>query len=390
MAKLSVKIEALTKGLAGQLSQASSRFQRFGSHVSKVLNPVKNIGLGLVAFGGAIGGVIAKIGQMGGKLVQTQLAMETFLGSSEKAKQLIGDLRQFADVTPFDTNSVIQAGKVLAGAGVEAGKTVDVIKMLGDISAGTGKDLNEMAALYAKSLNKGKVQTRELLQLVNAGVPIIDKLAKSMGKPKEEIFKMAEQGKIKFADLNKTFKEMTSSGGIYAGLMAKQSQTLLGRWSTLQGKIQNLTADIGGPLQQSLTSITDTFIDWTSQLRNATGPIGVLMKDLKAISLLLESTREGETFAGIKGKAGTGFQTNALDTLKDATDPMIKEFSKFDITGAGLALEGYSNLLGMLGVGAEAKGQSAMKASEQAKSEHIERQTQALENIDRNTTGSRL
>jgi len=385
MAKLNVKIGATTKGLKAGLNEARSRFKKFSSAVNKVGSRVKSLALGFGVFGGAIVGAIAKIGQMGGKLVQTQLAMETFLGSSEKAKQLIGDLRQFADVTPFDTNSVIQAGKVLAGAGVEAGKTVDVIKMLGDISAGTGKDLNEMAALYAKSLNKGKVQTRELLQLVNAGVPIIDKLAKSMGLPKEAIFKMAETGRIKFKDLQKVFKDMTSEGGIYAGLMNKQSQTLLGRWSTLQGKIQNLTADIGGPMQQSLTSITDTFINWTAQAKKASGPIGVLMKDLKAVALLLESTREGETFAGVKGKVGTGFQTGALDTIKDAIDPMIKDFSKFDITGASVALKGYSNLLGMLGVGSEAKGQVAMKDSKEI-IEYRAKQLSTLEKIEQNTT----
>ncbi len=109
-------------------------------------------------------------------------------------------LRKVADVTPFYTNYVIQAGKVLAGSGVEAGNTVEVIKMLGDSSAGTGKDLKEMAALYAKSMNKGKVQTKELMQLVNAGVPIIDKLAKSLNRPKEARGKRAEQGKIKFKD----------------------------------------------------------------------------------------------------------------------------------------------------------------------------------------------
>ncbi|MCP4103867.1 MAG: tape measure protein [Lentisphaerae bacterium] len=385
MPKLSVKIEAVTKGLRAGLNEAKGKFKSFSSSIGKFGKSARNIAMGVGGFGVAIGGVIAKIGAMGGQLVQTQLAMETFLGSSEKAKQLIGDLRQFADVTPFDTNSVIQAGRVLAGAGVEAGNTVDVIKMLGDISAGTGKDLNEMAMLYAKSLNKGKVQTRELLQLVNAGVPIIDKLGKSLGKPKEQIFKMAEQGKIKFSDLNKTFKEMTSSGGIYAGLMGKQAQTLLGRWSTLQGKIQNLTADVGGPLQQSLTSITDTFIDWTSQARNASGPIGILLNDLKAISALLEATREGGSF-GVKGDVG-GFETTAVDTISDSAKGMADVLGPF----------GYvmSKQIGMaqnlFGIGAEAKGAQAMNTPQSPEViAYLDRIAQGVEGTNANTTRSGL
>ena len=385
MPKLSVKIEALTKGLGGQLSAASSKFQKFGSKISSAMKPLTNIAMGVAGFGIAIGGAIAKIGQMGGELVQTQLAMETFLGSSEKAKQLISDLRKFADVTPFDTNSVIQAGKVLAGAGVEAEKTVDVIKMLGDISAGTGKDLGEMSQLYAKSMNKGKVQTKELLQLVNAGVPIIDKLAKSMGMPKEAIFKMAETGRIKFKDLQKVFKDMTSEGGIYAGLMGKQSQTLLGKWSTLQGKIQNLTADIGGPMQKSLTSITDTFIDWTSQAKTMRGPLGLLIKDLGVIADVLETTREGENFMGFKGKgAAEGFETTALDTAADTAKGMADAFGPFGFV--------MSKQIGMaqslFGIGAEAKGQAAMGAMTDSPemADWRARQLKALEKIEQNTT----
>jgi len=366
MPKLSVKIEAVTKGLQAGLKSAQAQFKRFGKSA-------KNIGLGLIGFGTAIVGTIAKIGQMSGKLVQTQLAMETFLGSAEKAKQLISDLRKFADVTPFDTNSVIEAGKVLAGAGVEAENTVNVIKMLGDISAGTGKDLGEMAQLYAKSMNKGKVQTKELLQLVNAGVPIIDKLAKSMNRPKEAIFKMAETGKIKFKDLNQVFKEMTSNGGIYAGLMEKQSQTLLGKWSTLQGKIQNLTADIGGPLQNSLISITDTFINWTEQAKNMRGPMGLLIKDLQVVADLLESTRDGGNLSKTTGLKDYG----KVDLATDVASQVPWYLSPLS--------SGASALGGAMGFGAEAIGrtQGANGGMSQAESDRLDILERIANNTDR-------
>lgn len=367
MAKLSVKIEAVTKGLSAKLNSAKASFKKFGGSV-------KSIGIGLAGFGVAIGTAVIGLGRAAGQLVQTQIAMETFLGSAEKAKQLISDLRQFADVTPFDTNAVIQAGRVLAGAGVEAEGVVDVVRMLGDISAGTGKDLDEMARLYAKSMNKGKVQTRELLQLVNAGVPIIDKLAESMNRPKKAIFKMAELGKIKFKDLQKVFKDMTSESGIYSGLMEKQSKTLLGRWSTLQGKIQNLTTDIGGPLQSSLTSITDTFIDWTSQARTLNGPIGTLVKNLGAMADLLELTRDGGSIEKTTG---------------------LKEYGKGD-----LIADSIDNALGtafgrLFGLGAGAVGKSAgldggMSQKESVRLDLLERQTIAAEKTADNTSNRKF
>ena len=370
MPKLSVKIEAVTTGLSAGLKKAQQSIKQFGQSA-------KRISVGLLAFGSATIGAIAKIGQMAGQLKQTELAMETFLGSSEKAKQLISDLRQFADVTPFDTNSVIQAGKVLAGAGVEAGNTVDVIKMLGDISAGTGKDLGEMAQLYAKSMNKGKVQTEELLQLVNAGVPIIDKLAKSMNRPKEAIFKMAELGKIKFKDLQQVFKDMTSEGGIYSGLMEKQSKTLLGKWSTLQGKIQNLTADIGGPLQNSLISITDTFTDWAKQARNLSGPIGLLIKDLRVVADLMESTRKGGSLEKTTGLKGYG----KTDLIADSLARGSTEFMGMEIN----PLAAIGRVGQMMGFGAQARGQQAGLGSGDAM-DMQKRQTEAMEKVAENTS----
>lgn len=380
MPKLTVKIEAVTKGLNAGLNNAKSSFKKFSSSVNGFGNSIKGVGVGLAAFGVGIIGTIAKIGGMAGQLVQTQLAMETFLGSTEKAKQLIGDLRKFADVTPFDTNSVIQAGKVLAGAGVKAEGVVDVIKMLGDISAGTGKDLGEMASLYAKSLNKGKVQTRELLQLINAGVPIIDKLAQSMGKPKDSIFKLAETGKIKFKDLNKAFKDMTSGLGIYAGLMDKQSKTLLGRWSTLQGKIQNLTADVGGPLQGSLTSITETFINWTEQARKSRGPLGLLIKDLQTIADVLELTRDSGDLGkqtGLKGIGKADIATDALASLgvMDSGSSYIDALNPLNI------LETLGKTLQNLGLGSSAIGaRSGLNTGmSQAESDRLDAQEVANE-----------
>ncbi len=350
MAKLSVKIEAVTKGLSAKLTSARASFKKFGGSV-------KNIAMGVAGFGTAIGGAVFAIAKMGGNLAQTKIAMETFLGSAEKATQLLGDLRKFADMTPFDTNSVIQAGKVLAGAGVEAKGVVDVVKMLGDISAGTGKDLGEMAQLYAKSMNKGKVQTRELLQLVNAGVPIVAKLQKSLGvRTKEAIFKMAEQGKIKFKELNQVFKEMTSNGGIYAGLMDKQSKTFIGRLSTLQGKLQNLAADVGGPLQNAMISITDTFIDWTAQARNMRSPLGLLIKDLRVAADLLESTRDKGSLAKTTGLKGYG----KTDLAKDTLDQMFGgDLGLMDATGIGLLGRGASSVLGSFGFGSQARGQES-------------------------------
>ena len=45
------------------------------------------------------------------------------------------------------------------------------LETLGDIAAGAGVALSDMAQIYGKSMSKGKVQTEELNQMAGAGHP---------------------------------------------------------------------------------------------------------------------------------------------------------------------------------------------------------------------------
>ncbi len=364
MAKLSVKIEAITKGLSAKLTSAQASFKKFGGSV-------KSIAVGVLGFGTAIGGSIFAIGKMGGTLAQTKIAMEAFLGSSEKATQLISDLRQFADVTPFDTNSILKAGKTLASVEKDVTKILPTIKMLGDISAGTGKDLNELTNIFVKMKNLGRVTFEELNQLANANIVSFDELAKSIGvKGKGALRKYIESGKVGFKDIVKLLKSATGEGGRFNDLMNKQSQTFIGRLSTLQGKLQNLATDIGGPLQNSLTSITDTFINWTDQAKLMRGPIGLLVKDLGAIATLLESTRDGGSLAKATGLKDFG----VTDLITDSLIGTEKSIGDNPLAGIGAGMK-------LLGFGSEAKGEQAMFDSEVA---------DILRSIDNNTSNKRF
>lgn len=383
MASLMVRIGGSAKGLFKTLGKAKREVKSWSRSIENAIKPAKNIALGVGLIGGALATGIIGLAKYAGMMQQTQLAMETFLGSAEKAKSLISDLRQFADVTPFDTGTVIKAGKLLAGAGFEAMKVTGIVKMLGDVSAGTGKDLVELSAIYSKSMNKNKVMTRDLNQLIQAGVPIVARLAEQMGKNKDQVFELAERGKIKFKDLQKVFRAMTTEGGIYAGLMAKQAQTLLGRWSTLEGKIQNLSTDVGGPLLGSMTSITDTLIDWVAQARNMSGPLGLMLKNVQAIAAIMETTREGENFLGVKGKAG--FETNFLDTAADALASTSFGVGGFEVNPFAAIGRGAQ----ALGFGAQAKGEAFMADIDSKRSvEVLELIAQNTAEAAANTQGS--
>lgn len=230
----------------------------------------------LAAVAALTAGAVA-VATFGAKQEQTRLKLEVMLGSVEKANALLGQMQQFANVTPFNTGEVVSAGQTLLGFGVAAGDVLTRLKMLGDISAGTGKDLNELAAIYGKVMAKGKAETEQLNQLTEAGVPIIRALADMYGVSEAAVYDMAAKGKISAADLQKALESLTATGGVFGGMMERQSQTVGGLWSTLIGNLQTIAGTIGEQLAPIMKMVLQYLVGWSDQI-NAMAKDGTLLE----------------------------------------------------------------------------------------------------------------
>ncbi|MBC06362.1 tape measure protein [Thalassospira sp.] len=180
-----------------------------------------------------------------GKIEQLTTSFKSMLGGGEAARQMMEKLTTFAASTPFQLEGIGQATKQLLSFGVLPAKIIENLRMLGDIGAGANVPLNEMAAIFGKVKAKGKAMTEELLQLSDRGIPIIDVLAKGLGKSKDQIFELASQGRISFDILKRAMQTMTAEGGIFFKQMEEQSKTLFGKLSTLKDNVFLLFADIG-------------------------------------------------------------------------------------------------------------------------------------------------
>ena len=102
--------------------------------------------------------------------------------------------------------------------------------------------------------------------MTDASIPIIDALGKMYGKSNGEILKMAESGQITAGDIDKAFTQMTSSGGIFANLMEKQSKTSIGLWSTITGQISAAAMNIGESLQPLIQEVLTVLQGWSEEL----------------------------------------------------------------------------------------------------------------------------
>jgi len=183
---------------------------------------------------------------------QVNIAFEVMLKNADLARRTVASLQQFADVTPFDTDETIAAGKALLAFGFAADQLIPNLTRIGDIASGVKVDFGELANLFGQFRAQSKIMTQDLRQLTSRGIPILEELARGFGVPTAAIFEMAEKGQIGFEHIDAAFKRMTASGGQFAGLMARQSRTVGGLWSTLASNVTIAVRDIGIAITEGL------------------------------------------------------------------------------------------------------------------------------------------
>lgn len=245
--------------------------------VNNVLGGLRNQLAGTLAVTTLLAGARG-ISNLATEFEQTEIAFQTMLGSAEKGNKLIADLNQFANVTPFNNREVFKSAKSLLAYNIEADKILPTLQALGDISSGVGKDkLPNLILAFGQVKAATRLTGMELRQFTEAGVPLLDELAKTTGKSvatiKEELI---PGGKISFELVEKALFNMTREGGKFFNLMERQSGTFGGRISTLQGKVQLLGTAYGNSLNQSLRPslegairITDILLDKTKSANQA-------------------------------------------------------------------------------------------------------------------------
>lgn len=226
----------------------------------------------------AIGSGVKAMADLSIKAEQTSIAFETMMGSASAATDMIKQLTDFAAATPFGQDQVIQGGRQLLAYGVAADTVKDKLKLLGDISAGTGKDFNELISIYGKNKMSGLIQGEDLNQLNDAGIPAVREIAKVMGVQETAVRKLASEGKISFNIFEQALGNMVKQGGLYFNLMEKQSQSLGGRISSLTDSFMILATKVGdkfiAPLLGKIVQFSNEFMSNLEPIKQAFSSLG--------------------------------------------------------------------------------------------------------------------
>lgn len=246
-------------------SDPKNPFADIKSSLDDIDGSIKGVAGGFTKVAGALGGVAALAGAFNfitdatREMQDLQTQFITFTGSAEGAADQMARLTQFASKSPFALAEVAEANRTLLAFGSGAEQSVEQLRQIGEISAATGKDLSDLAGIFGKIQQTGKLTGETFQQLIERGVNLGPEIAKSMGVASSSITDLISKSKISADEVSKALATLTSEGGQYFGSTVRMSETLSGSISTLKDNVSILAAEIGQRLAPSMTQTTNIF-----------------------------------------------------------------------------------------------------------------------------------
>lgn len=180
------------------------------------------------------------------RIEQLEVSFSTLLGSQAQANALLQEIREYGTVTPYDTEGLSQAARLMLSYGMATNKVMPTLRMLGDISMGDKEKLQSLTLAFSQMSASGRVCKQDLNQMVNAGFNPLQIIAEQTGKSLGELNDEVSAGKISVNQIEQAFISATSEGGKFHGMVDNMSNTLSGKIAQMSDGWDNLKASIGG------------------------------------------------------------------------------------------------------------------------------------------------
>lgn len=209
---------------------------------------------------------------IGGEFQKQRIALTSILGDSMKAETIFNRIKDLAVVSPFQFKELASYAKQLSAYSIPYEELYDTTKRLADISAGVGVDMGRIILAYGQVRSAAFLRGQELRQFTEAGIPLVDELAKRFTKltgvvtSAGDVFDKISRKEVSFGMVKDVLWELTDEGGKFYNMQEALAESLAGKWSNLQDAWDVMMADIAegnsGVLSDSLELLTDLMNHW--------------------------------------------------------------------------------------------------------------------------------
>lgn len=235
---------------------------------------------------------------IGGEFQKQRIVLTSILGDSMKAETIFNRIKDLAVVSPFQFKELASYTKQLSAYSIPYEELYDTTKRLADISAGVGVDMGRIILAYGQVRSAAFLRGQELRQFTEAGIPLVDELAKRFTKltgvvtSAGDVFDKISRKEVSFGMVKDVLWELTDEGGKFYNMQEALAESLAGKWSNLQDAWDVMMADIAesnsGVLSDSLELLTDLMKHW-EDFAKVIIPIITSFGTYKTVALLASS-----------------------------------------------------------------------------------------------------
>ncbi len=284
--------------------------------------------------------------QIGGEFEKQHVALRSMLGDAAKADELFSKTKQLAIESPFTFQELNSFTKQLTAYSIPYEELFDTTKRLSDISAGLGVDMSRIILAYGQVRSAEFLRGQELRQFTEAGIPLLDKLAKKFAALEGravsvgEVFKRISKRQVDFGMVKDIIWEMTDEGGTFYNMQSELTDTLSGSATKMKDSWQIALSEIS----EMFNGTARTIIGWITSLINSwkkfawlvtgiavTATFRAMGGAVAALILYVQNLKKAIFAAGMAGKIALGANViGAVLGIVSAIGIAIKQFNAFN------------------------------------------------------------
>lgn len=263
-----------------QLNDAMRRSNKTATTQSRLLGELKSMAMMYFSIRGGWQ-LIQSLVRITGEFELQKTALGAMIGDLTQAKMLVADIQELAVKSPFAFKELTSYTKQLAAFSVPTDELFETTKMLADVSAGLGVGMDRIILAYGQIRSAAFLRGQEVRQLTEAGIPVLEELAKQFEKVEGravsagEVFDKISARLVPFEMVEKIFKDMTSEGGKFYEMQELQAETLRGKVMNLKDAFEMMMNEIGS--------------DNEDRLKGAVDNLRALMQNWERVGLILKT-----------------------------------------------------------------------------------------------------
>ena len=267
---ISPSTKGLGKAIEGQIDQSTATATRKSgrtivSNLGTAFKKVGQVGLGAItAFGGGLAALAAKGGfDRALNIERAQTKLKALGHDAKSVDGIMDDALASVKGTAFGLGDAASVAAGLVASGVKQGEQLKgVLTTVGDTAQVAGVEFSQMGTIFGKVAATGKLQGDEMLQLMEAGIPVLQYLAEHYKVTAAEAQKMVSDGKVSFADFEAAMKEHLGGAAKSAG------DSFDGMFANLKAAFSRAGEKFATPLIGAMTELGNKAIPVVDQLAN--------------------------------------------------------------------------------------------------------------------------